>query len=171
VKRRVEDGDHRQLAAERGATGSDAGKARRIVQGRQGLELVNGRDDAVVEHGRRDEARPAVHHAMTDRVDRQALRADPLRDATHRLGVVAQRLGRVHRRAAAGLEAQLRLVGAELLDPAAREPARAGRPAAAAGGLEHAALDRRAAAVDREDVHAVHVQSRTSGMSSRCVRT
>ncbi len=103
---------------------------------------------------------------MPDRVNGQLRRAQPLRDSLHARRVVVHGRRRLQRLASIRLEVQLRLLATELLDTAAREPAHGTRPLLA-GGREQSELDGRAATVDRENVHSLHVQSRTSGMSSR----
>src|SRR5262249_9715346 len=132
--------------------GLDTGQTRPIVQGRQRFELMNGRDDRVVEHRGRSKLRAAVHDAVSRRLDAQAGRAEPLCDPANALGVIAHRGGRLQRRTALGFERKLRLVRAQPLDAAVREPARV---ALSRGELvEQSELDRRAPTVDREDLHA-----------------
>jgi hypothetical protein len=144
VEGRVEDGDVHQLGQE-APRGDDAGEVRRVVQGCERDELADGGLELVVDAHRRAEACPAVHHAVPDRPRSQALRQRREQDLEPGLerGCV---VGSEQLRRLAAVDAHRRAVGADSFDHQACE-------ALARRGIEHRGLERRAAAVEYEDVH------------------
>ena len=150
VKCRVEDGDHRQLPPERGATAPDAGEARRIVERRECFELLDPPQRRAIDQSGLGEPCAAMDHPVTDRVD-PAPRIDfgePRGHAPDGGALIPDRLVSVDLRAAVRIEPDRRPV-AEPVDLAAHQRAErsVGLP------LEEAELERRAPAVEREDDH------------------
>ncbi len=87
VERRVEDGDIGD-AGERHLRGPDAGEVGRVVQWREGRQLLDRRLDLGCHHGCRGEQVATVDHAMAD--DDRMLVAQHPDDRCHRLLVVGR---------------------------------------------------------------------------------
>ena len=157
VKGRIEDGDHGDIGAERGSGCPHARKARGVVQRRQGLERFDRLQHVGVDQDRLREARAPVDHAVSDRVDpdrtsalgrtaRAAIRAP----ADCGL-MVRDPLALASRWAPFGLEREGRRVP-DALDETARQAPYVRRPRTGVTGKD-LELERRAAAVEGQDVH------------------
>src|SRR3970040_1840467 len=93
-----------------------------------------------------------MHHPVPHRLNRETGRAHPFRDAT-RAGVVGgPRHRRVQRRGPVRLDMHLRRV-TNLLDAAVGVPVNHATPPSIRGDREDPPPDRRAAAVDGQDIH------------------
>jgi hypothetical protein len=106
MKRRVEDRDHRDAPAKRRPGCPNASEARAVVQRGQGLEVVDRREDRIVEHGGRTEARAAVDHPVAHGLDWQLRCGEPLGNAPDTFVVVGNTLGRVQRLGTGRLESK-----------------------------------------------------------------
>jgi hypothetical protein len=158
VKGRIEHGDHGDVGAERRSSCSHARKAWGVVQRCQGLERFDRVQDVGVDQDRFREARAPVDHAMSDRVDpdrpsvlRCTARGKPFEHSADCSLVVRDPLALVSRWTPFCLEGQARRVP-DALDEAPRQaPHRHRRRTGVTG--EDLELERRAAAVEGQDVH------------------
>ena len=154
MKRRVEAGDLRQARQRRGGRVDPLQRGAR-VQRRERREGGDRGAHAIVDARRAGKARAAVHDAVTDRLGLAAAAAARAGQRT------AQRRGM-----AAGIGVRIPALLAALQDRVA-------------GGVDERVLEAARAGVDDEDAQpgattqaaaCGQVQSRTSGMSSKCSR-